>query len=319
MNYSFECIPVGSLNTLQVGTANYTIGVVTALLAALLFAITNVIYKKFDREISVIEIVATRMWIGFPLAFLLILPPFNTDGVNVTLEGFLVLTFSMAIGALLGDGCYFASQSKIGVSKAYPIVMSYPLGVYALAAIYLSEPVIISRLFGAILIIVGIAFITQDPQEQGNKEGESSNPRVLLIGLCFATLTILFWALSDFTLQVGLIDVDPLDANFIRFAMGSLLLLPVVPFSRTRKGGLANRRLLSLILLTGIIGFGIPILLMTYSVSYIGATVMSIIMAASPLFGTPLSIIYLEEKVTRLIGLGTFFIFIGIILVIIAI
>ena len=304
---------------LQAGTESYVIGISTALLAALLFAITNIIYKRFDREISIFEIVATRMWIGFPLALLLILPPFNPDGVRVTFDGILILTFSMATGALLGDGCYFASQSMIGVSKAYPIVMSYPLGVYALAAIYLSEPVIVSRLLGAVLIIVGITLIAQDPQEKGTNEEEESNPRILLIGLVFASLTILFWALSDFSLQVGLIDVDPLDANFVRFALGSLLLLPVAPFSRTRNGRLADPKFLTLILLTGIVGFGVPILLMTYSVSYIGATVMSIIMAASPLFGTPLSILYLKEKVTRLIGLGTIIIFIGIILVIVAI
>jgi len=305
------------VDALQVGTENYAIGIITALLAALLFAITNIVYKRFDQDISVVEIVATRMWIGFPIALLLILPPFNTDGVNVTLEGFLILTFSMVVGALLGDSCYFVSQSMIGVSKAYPIVMSYPLAVYTLAAVYLSEPVIISRLLGALLIIAGIALIAQDNQEEIN--GKEPAPRVLLVGLFFAVLTIVFWALSDFTLQIGLIDVDPLDANFVRFAMGSFLLLPVAPFSRTRKGRLGDRRLLTIVLLTGVIGFGIPILLMTYSVSYIGATVMSIIMAASPLFGTPLSIIYLKEKVTRLVGFGTILIFVGIILVIVAV
>ena len=302
---------------MQIGTEDYTIGILTALLAALLFAITNIIYKRFDQDISVVEIIATRMWVGFPIALLLVLPPFNADGVNVTLEGVLILTFSMAVGALLGDSCYFVSQSMIGVSRAYPIVMSYPLAVYTLAAIYLSEPVIVSRLFGAFLIIIGIALIAQDSQEEVNEK--EPVPRVLLVGLIFAALTIIFWALSDFTLQVGLIDVDPLDANFVRFAMGSLLLLPVAPFSRTRKGRLGDRRLLTIVLLTGVFGFGVPILLITYSVSYVGATVMSIIMAASPLFGTPLSIVYLKEKVTRYIGLGTILIFIGIILVIVAI
>lgn len=305
------------MSILQIGTGNYAMGILTALIAALLFATTNIIYKKYDREVSVLEIVITRMWVSFPLATLLILPPFNTDGVNVSFEGFLVLAFSMVTGALLGDGCYFASQAMIGVSKAYPIVMSYPLVVYALAALYLSEPVIVSRLVGAVLIIIGIGLIAQDTHEENNDE--VSSPRVLLFGLLFAALTIVFWALSDFTLQVGLVGVDPLDANFVRFATGSLLLLPIAPFSKAGRRGLVNRRLLLLILLTGIIGFGVPIVLMTYSVSFIGATVMSIIMASSPLFGTPLSIIYLKEKVTRLVGAGTILIFVGIVLVIIAI
>lgn len=302
---------------MQIETQDYFVGVSISLLAAFLFAVTNVIYKKLDRQISVVEIVATRMWIGLPLAFLLILPPFNSDGLNVTLGNLLILTFSMAIGAILGDGSYFASQSMIGVSKAYPIVMSYPLAVYALAAFYLSEPVIISRIIGALLIVVGVGGIAQENRER-NEPDEKSDSRILLTGLSLAALTILCWALSDLTLQVGLVDVDPLDANFVRFATGSLLLLPVTPFSKLRKGRLTDRRFLAVILLTGIIGFGVPILLMTYSVAIIGATVMSIIMASSPLFGTPLSAVYLKEKVTRLMGLSTILIFIGIVLVIVA-
>ncbi|MDF1539159.1 MAG: DMT family transporter [Candidatus Thorarchaeota archaeon] len=301
---------------MQMGSTGYLIGVVAGIVAAFLFAITNIIYKKLDQRISVLEIIATRLWVSVPLAVILILPQFIQNGLELSSSSVFVLFISVLTGMVIGDGCYFLSQMTIGVSKAYPIAMSYPLLVYTLAAIFLEEAVIISRIFGAIMVVIGVGLVAR---REDAKEKSERIPKAPAFGLLLVLLTIIAWAVSDITLQVGLGDIDPLGANFVRIVVGSAILLPIGPYSMKRGSFLSDKKLLGIVIGTGLIGFTIPILLMTYSVDYIGATVTSIIMASSPLFGAPLSVMYLKERMTRSIGAGTLLIFIGVLLVVLAI
>jgi drug/metabolite transporter (DMT)-like permease len=64
---------------------------------------------------------------------------------------------------------------------------------------------------------------------------------------------------------------------------------------------------------------GFSLLFGTFSVKYIGATVNSILLAAGPLFTTPISIVYLKEEVPLSLAAGTLFTILGVILVILAI
>lgn len=281
---------------------------------AALFAATNVVYKKLGDRISPLEIVITRSLISLPLAVVLILPPFNPDGINLTLDGFLFLAFSMVIGLVIGDLLYFESQERIGVSRAFPISASYPLLVYLLAALFLNEPVIPTRVLGAIMVILGVGLITRDQHKQAKNSIEDREK--IIIGVVLALITFVAWALSDVTLQVGLVDIDPLDANFIRIIIGVVVFLPAMPHSGRDSALRTDRKLLGIVLLTGFIGFGVTLVLFTYAVAFIGATVNSVILAASPLVSTPISIAVLDEKATGHAMAGTILAFLGVILVV---
>ncbi|NHJ14132.1 MAG: EamA family transporter [Candidatus Thorarchaeota archaeon] len=299
---------------MQTTTAIYILGVLASISTAALFAATNVVYKKLGDRISPLEIVITRSLISLPLAVVLILPPFNPDGINLTLDGFLFLAFSMVIGLVIGDLLYFESQERIGVSRAFPISASYPLLVYLLAALFLNEPVIPTRVLGAIMVILGVGLITRDQHKQAKNSIEDREK--IIIGVVLALITFVAWALSDVTLQVGLVDIDPLDANFIRIIIGVVVFLPAMPHSGRDSALRTDRKLLGIVLLTGFIGFGVTLVLFTYAVAFIGATVNSVILAASPLVSTPISIAVLDEKATGHAMAGTILAFLGVILVV---
>ena len=92
---------------MQADTGVYILGVLLSITTAALFAATNVVYKKLGDRIAPLEIVITRSLISLPLAVVLVLPPFNPDGISLTLDGFLFLAFSMVIGLVIGDLLYF--------------------------------------------------------------------------------------------------------------------------------------------------------------------------------------------------------------------
>ena len=293
-------------------------GILAAFLAAALFAVTNIAYKQLSDRVSVVDIIITRVWVSIPLASVLLLPQFNPGGVVITQNGLIILTVSMFLGMILGDTLYFMSQNRIGVSRAYPIASSYPLLVYVLAALFLGEPVFFSRVMGAIMVVVGVGLIgAEQSDDEIQLEMKRNNHR--LAGFILALFTIVAWALSEVSLQVGLSDMDPIDSNFVRIITGLLMVTPGVFYRKANRKWLNDHKLVSKVLLTGFLGFGVTMVLMTFAVNYIGATVNSIILAAAPLISTPISIIFTEEEWSRPVILGTILSFVGVVFVVLVV
>ena len=284
------------------------------MLATLFFGVSNVIYRAMSEDIRVLDINALRIWVSLPLAFLIAVLPIRPTILQIPAESWLPLSFSMIVGIVAGDGMYFMSQTRIGVARAFPIAMSYPLLVYALTAVFLGEPVIPMRIIGVILTVFGVGLIARrqvNDDEAPRLKGEEG------LGIALAFGTALLWAVGDTVFQFGLVNVDPIDGNLVRMIAGSAVLLPVVALSFRGPRQVPTRRIASLALITGIFGMGVSLLLGTVSVKEIGATATSVLLASAPLFTTPLSIYFLKEKLTRNVAVGTILTIIGVSLVII--
>jgi drug/metabolite transporter (DMT)-like permease len=62
---------------------------------------------------------------------------------------------------------------------------------------------------------------------------------------------------------------------------------------------------------------GVSLLLYSFAVNYVGATVTSVLIASAPVITAPLSALYLQEDINRNVGVGTALTIIGILLVVI--
>jgi drug/metabolite transporter (DMT)-like permease len=303
---------------LQIEANLYTVGILAGIIASLLFGISNVIYKSLDNEISILDISCLRIWISLPFSFIFIFLPFRTTPFAIPLEVVLPLSFSMIVAIIIGDGLYFMSQQRIGVARAYPIAMCFPLIVYALSIIFLGEPIIISRIVGAFLVVGGVGLIGRSYNHESYVSSEH-NSHSFRIGVFLAFATAIAWAIGEVVFQYGLTSIDPLDGNLVRMLAGSIALLPAYILLRKKNRIKPTRRVIIITLITGIFGMGFSLLFGTFSVKYIGATVNSILLAAGPLFTTPISIVYLKEEVPLSLAAGTLFTILGVILVILAI
>ncbi len=302
---------------MQTGTEIYTIGVLSALGATLLFGITNVIYKRIDKDISALDITFTRIWVSLLPAYFFSVLSAGTFEFEVPLESMPPLAVSMILGIVAGDTVYFLSQERIGVARAFPIAMSYPLGVYLLAALFLNEPVIIQRVFGAVLVVVGVGAIARTEKSIETSDSIMAEDRRRRIGFLLAILTVCLWAMSDVIFQFGLTSVGAAEANFFRMLVASLVLVPI--FFITHRGGksLPTIRITSLALLIGLFSISLSLILYSYAVKFVGATVTSVITASAPIFAAPISAVYLKEEMgAKVIG-GTALTIIGVLLVVI--
>jgi drug/metabolite transporter (DMT)-like permease len=294
-------------------------GVFMGIIGAALFGISNVFYKSQSAEIQPTAINAFKMWIALPVMLVAVLILLSTTGFIVPLTSIPFLVISVILGAGIGDLVYLTSQSRIGVSRAFPIAMIFPLITYFFSILFLNEALRITRLVGALLAVIGVSLITR---EQSKQEEETQIPETDdrknwdKIGLILALIAALCWATATVILQIGLVGADPIDANLIRITVGSVFLLPIFIIARKRGMPKPTKRASKIVLVAGFFGMGIGSILYVCTVAITGAAVTSIIAASAPLFALPLAIFYLKEKITPLILLGTMFTVLGIWLVI---
>jgi drug/metabolite transporter (DMT)-like permease len=284
-------------------------GVFMGILGAALFGFSNVVYNSQSMEIQPIAINAYKMWIALPVISLVVLLFLFTTGFNVSLISIPFLATSIILGAGIGDLLYLTSQSRIGVSRAFPIAMTFPVITYLISIVIIQEPFLLHRLLGVILAVLGISIITHEQAHQEMENVPSSDKRTRVgwdkLGIMLAIGAAFIWASATVILQIGLIGNDPIDANLIRITIGSLFLLPIFLFARKQGMPTPTRHATKLVLIAGFFGMGIGSILYVNAVFFTGATVTSVIAATAPLFALPFTVIYLKEKVTPLILLGT--------------
>jgi len=284
-------------------------GVFMGLLGAALFGFSNVVYKSQSNEIQPIAINTYKMWIALPVMAVLVLLLLYPTGFNVPLGAVPFLAASIIIGAGVGDLLYLTSQSRIGVSRAFPIAMTFPIITYFFSILILGEALLLTRLAGVILAILGISIITREQARQHQEipehaEGPSQR-RLHLIGVLLAILAALSWASATVILQIGLVGTDPIDSNLIRILIGSLFLLPLFLIARRQGMPMPTMRATKYVVIAGFFGMGIGSILYVNAVFFTGAAVTSVIAATAPLFALPFTIVFLKERVTLLILLGT--------------
>ncbi|MFW9850275.1 MAG: DMT family transporter [Candidatus Thorarchaeota archaeon] len=290
------------------------IGATAGIASAALYAVAVVIYKSQREEIRPAIITAIRMWVVLPLMAFLLFLPFVQNPLSIPLESTLLLALSIILLVVIGDTIYLTSQERIGVSLAFPISMSFPILTYFLAIVFLSDTLVLSRLFGIIVTITGLILITRD--QNPIEEEHDSKQRIDILGITLAIFAAVLYASGTVALEASITDVDPITANFIMILCGSVVFVPLLSVAKVKGIQMPSRRSSKIIAITGLFDLGLSFLLIIVAVKYVGATIASVLSSIAPLFAVPISVFYLNEHATKSTALGVLATVIGIILVI---
>lgn len=257
------------------------------------------------------------MWVALGFMSLMMLLPFVESPLAVPFSQFLLLSVSVLLGAVIGDTIYLISQERIGVSYAFPISMSFPILTYVLTIVFLDDTLILSRFAGIIIAVLGIAVLSRE-QESDSEQDESRKIRDAL-GIGLAVLTSVLYAVGTVVLQVGVTDVDPITANFIRVVVGSAAFVPVMGFFFAQGMPMPTKRATKYVVIAALFGMAIGSLLYVTAVKFAGAAITAVLSSTAPLFAVPVSVFILKEKMTRAAAIGTIATIIGVVLVIVGI
>ena len=272
-------------------SADFLIGSIIGILAAFLWAMSTNVYKSQSDEATPLAISTLKTWMSLVVMTVLVMLPFRTTPFFVPLNAVFYLAASVTIGLVIGDIAFLTAQERIGVSYAYPIATTYPIFTYIIAIFIVDEVLLLTRFFGIFLAVGGVMLITRAQATSQNEEESSNFDR---IGFLLALFTALCWSVGSVLLQIGVADVDPVDANFVRMVFGAGIIAPLFLGSVRRGMPKPTRRAAKIVLFAAFFGMAWGSLFYTFAVKMIGASVASVLGSISPLFALPISIFFLK-------------------------
>ena len=293
------------------------IGAAYALTAALCWAGSSAILKPLTARIDTLSLNTLRLSVTCLLLLAFIpLSGRGTEFVNIPLMSLVYLVISGIIAIAIGDTICIKSFSYLNVSQAFPIAQcSNPVFTMILAVLLLGESFTWVTGLGAFFVLLGIYLITSARMAPSVN---STPRRNRAKGIILALTAGIAWAIAAVTLKLGAMDMDPLVAASIRMSSATIVLLPLT-LSQRKRGTLQLRRYgsrsLALTLTSGIIDYGVGMVLFIIAIQLIGAGKTVVLAATSPLLLLPFSVFILKEKLTRLNLIGIITGIVGIYLV----
>ena len=288
-------------------------GEFAALGAAVCWTVSAVLYKGALAEVKPLPANTVRC-IGTSIFLLLCLAFVGKFSVLTSMPAHVVLLACVSglIGLGLGDTLYLFSLKILGVSRAVPITCTYPLFSLVWAVLLAGENVTLQVVFAAVAIVLGIWLLSQEGEANTSKLQKS----LLVKGMVIALVTAIIWSISISMVNLAMKEVPGLDfafaINTLRIAALAAFLLVFTPtVQRSLTFFKMKKKTLAMLFVGGIIAVGLGWFLLTLSFSYIPESQAVPISSTTPLFSTLSGIVFLREKVTAKVAIGSIIIVLG--------
>ena len=261
------------------------IGESAALTAALLWAVSSVIYSRLGLKIPPLQLNLYKgiMAIAFIIITLLIQGSAFTDLSTSTIA---LLTLSGVIGIGLGDTAYFSALNSLGARRTLLLETSSPPMGALLALILIGEQLTSSAWCGILLTIIGIAWVISE-------RNPVNNLRISRRGVVWGLLAAIAQALGAVISRFALIqsDISPLESTLIRLIGGTiiviaLLFLPAI--KQTHSKIKLSQRSLGIIAIAAFGSTYLGIWLQQTSLKFAPTGIAQTFLATSPLFILPI-------------------------------
>ncbi len=316
-------------------------GEIIAIFAVLTFVVSNVLFRKTERDASPVFINFFRTAIG-TLTFIVVAVVLGifTHIFLLPWNLWIIAFLSFLFGQVIGDTAYFKAQKELGTTIALALSMTFPLFTVILSLIFLNYAFEYKMILSIVLIGLGIIVIGKSKINAENKISQDSKIHHQKIisytsfkSIIYALIASLGWAIglvmiNYVTNQIDQIlittGISSIISNVIRFPFALLILLLMV--WRENRFGDSNQNIYSfrkpsqawlILLMASIIGTSLGAYLYTEAARTAGPIVMSLLASASPLFSLPLTYWLNKERITKYVFLGMLSTILGVIVVII--
>ena len=264
---------------------NKFIGESAALSAAILWAISSVIYSRLGLKISPLQLNLYKGIIAIALIAITLLIQ-GTALINLSTSTVILLTISGMIGIGLGDTAYFSALNSLGARRTLLLETSSPPMGALLALIFIGEQLAYSSWCGIFLTILGIAWVISErnPVDQLS---------VSLQGIIWGILAAIAQALGAVISRYALIQsaVSPLESTLIRLIGGTVIVIGLLFFPLTKQTKMQwqiSRRSLGVIAIAAFGSTYLGIWLQQISLKFAPTGIAQTFLATSPLFILPI-------------------------------
>jgi drug/metabolite transporter, DME family len=295
------------------------IGELAAVGAAFCWAVAPLFYRQalFKAKPMAANIVRCSTNAVVMLIILFALGKWGTLA-SLPLNVMVIVVVSGIIGLGIGDTLYLYGLKTVGVSRAVPLSATYPLFTLIWATLLLGEPVTVTAVAGAVVILAGIWLLSREKTDSGDRE----KGQLVLTGLVASLATAIIWSvsLSLMDIVVKMPGVGTLDANYaiitLRIASIAGFLLLLSPLLERERSFLKVSRSTAIgLCVGGLIANTLGWLLMNYSFTATVSTQAVPISSITPLFSAFAGFLLFREKATLSRVLGVVVVVIGVVLI----
>ena len=302
------------------------IGEIAALTAALLWALSSVVYSFLGQKIPPLQLNLLK---GIIAVFLIGLTLFIQQ-TSITLIApipLFLLACSGLIGIGLGDTAYFLALNSLGARKTLVLeTLSPPMGAL-LAFIVIGETIAPLAWCGILLTLCGVIWVISEQKDEGTKDKAFQKSNIKRKqGIIWAILAAIAQAVGAVLSRIALIEstINPLESSLIRLVAGSaiafiLIKIPGFTTTQTLKKTVTgfSIKTIGIIILAATGSTYLGIWLQQISLKYAPTGIAQTLLATSPLFVIPISLIMGEKLSLRsfvgvsiaIIGVGLLFIY----------
>ncbi len=294
-------------------------GEAAALASALCWAGTSVGMARLSARYGGAVLSSLRFLIASPLVIALMLVTGSgsqlTEAAPRTLG---LIALSACIGYGIGDTAYIQALPRVGLQRMAPTTTALWVALSAGGGVLLlDEPAGWALVAGGVAVVAGTYLIVA--ARAGAMPGPNDLERLgtlPTLGVLIAVASA--WAAATLLLAGGRGDLGAFAVSAVRIPAGGLV-IAVTAIAASR--GAVFRRLpsaadLPLVLALGVGGTAVGSVLYIYAVAEAGAARAVILNSTSPLMVVPLSMYFLGERPTALVGAGTALCVLGTLLVI---
>lgn len=270
-----------------------------SLLSACSWALGAILWRKLGEQLSsyamnLAKTVIGTLCLGVVLLFVGLEP--------IPARSVVLLTLSGILGIAVGDTFFFLALMQLGPRRASLMGSLNPVAIAVAAAAFLGERPSLGAWAGILATTFGVGWVLWERSSAGR--GRESSPS----GVRYGLLSILCTAGAVLLAKVGVASVPTVHATWIRLLAGSAA-LALWGASRSELGGWVHpfRRgtlLAKVAVVVVVVVFG-GFWLSLVALKHIDAAIAGTLNATGPLFILPMSVAFMQEKLSFRAVLGT--------------
>ncbi len=304
-------------------------GLVFAISANFVFAVSNVFFKRTEKDTSPTMINLFRTSVGI-VTFLIIALITNTLPIvfQLPLDLIGLLILSSVLGQVMGDTAYFFSQQYLGPAKALAVSLTYPFFTILIDVFFLNGDFNPWVLLAAVIISTGVLLIAYSQKIKKNEDNVVNKQvrKDIFLGILFAFIASVSWAIGITFTDISMTKIDLLFSTgrltsivgtMVRFPIAVLLLTSINfsifgAYKRTENTSTLTSAKVSshyqirgrsksswLWLIVGaLVGTSLGVYLYTEAAYIAGAVTMALMTTTGPVFSILLDWIVNKEKIS---------------------